>query len=238
MDDRDFLLAALARDTAAFTDLLRREDLDPPVPACPGWTLADLGGHLGGIHGWAHGIVMTGSPGDAPTAPPRRDELADWYAERAAELLAALATADPASAVWTFGPPPRTVAFWVRRQPLETAVHLHDGRAAVGQTAPIDPALAASGVDEVVTMMFPRQVRLERIPPLVRGVRLVLTDRPGRSYLLAGDGLDPGAAYDATVRGTAEQVFLWLWRRIDTAELRVEGDEAAVADVHATALTP
>ena len=238
MDDRDFLLASLARDTAAFTDLLRAGALDASVPRCPGWNLADLGDHLGGVHGWAHGIVTTGSPSDAPTAPPRRDELADWYAERAADLVAALSTADPAAPVWTFGTPPRTVAFWIRRQPLETAVHLRDGREAVGRTAPIDPDLAASGVDEVVTMMFPRQVRLGRIPPLARGIRLELSDRPGTSYVLAGDGLDPEAAYDATVRGTAEQVFLWLWRRLDTAELSVEGDDAAVADAYATALTP
>jgi uncharacterized protein (TIGR03083 family) len=238
MDDREFLLAALARDTTAFTDLLRQGDLDASVPACPGWNLADHGDHLGGVHGWAHGIVVTGTPSDPPSAPPRRDELADWYAERAAELVAALATGDPTAQVWTFGPPPRTVAFWVRRQPLETAVHLRDGREAAGQSAPIDPDLAASGVDEVVTTMFPRQVRLERIPPLARGVRLELTDRPGTSYLLAGDGLDPGATYDATLLGTAEQVFLWLWRRLDTAELSVEGDGAAVAAAFATALTP
>ena len=237
MDDRDLLLAALARDTAAFTTLLHDGDLDAAVPDCPGWNVADLVDHLGGIHAWAHGIVTTGRPSDPPTAPSDRSLLADWYAGHATALHVALASTDPATEVWTFGPPPRTTAFWVRRQPLETAVHLRDAQRALGEAAPLDPWLAAAGVDEVVSLMFPRQVRLERIPPLARGVRLELTDT-GRSHVLAGDGLDPHAAYDATVRGSVEQVFLWLWGRLPTSELEIEGDAGAVAAAHATALTP
>ena len=84
---RDALLASLARDQAAVAALLRDSDLDLPVPDCPGWTLADLGGHLGSIHGLARDAVETGAPHDEPPPPTDAALLAAWYAYQAAELL-------------------------------------------------------------------------------------------------------------------------------------------------------
>ncbi len=234
---RDALLGSLARDQAAFVELLRDADLGANVPDCPGWTLADLGGHLGGVHGWARSAVVAGEPSEPPEPPADPAALADWYADQAAALLDTLVTTPSGTECWTFGPRPRTVDFWVRRQPHETAVHLRDARRALGRDVAMDPRLAADGVDEVVTMFFPRQVRLERIPPLAAGVRLVATDSDDGPWLLAGDGPDPGSAYDATLTGTAESLLLWLWRR-HGGELRVDGDDTAVAAAYAAALTP
>ena len=238
MLDRTAYLSVLRRDTAAFADVLHDGDLETPVPDCPGWTLADLGNHLGGVHEWASGIITTGVPDERPIAPVGDAGLAHWYAERAEELIAALSTTDPATEVWTFGPSPRTVSFWLRRQPLETAVHLHDARRAVGLASPIDQELAADGVDEVVTIMFPRQVRLERIAPLGRGVRLVLADVPDTAYVLAGDGTAVDGSPVATVTATAEQLLLALWRRLSVDTLTLEGDADAAREVFRTALTP
>lgn len=234
---RDELLGSLARDQAAFAEVLRSADLGTPVPDCPGWTLADLGGHLGSVHGWARGAVETGAPVEEPEPPADPAHLAGWYADQAAALLDTLITTPAGTECWTFGPRPRTVDFWVRRQPHETAVHLRDARRAVGHDVAMDPRLAADGVDEVVTMFFPRQVRLERIPPLTTGVRLVATDSDEGPWVIAGDGSDAGAAYAATLTGTAESLLLWLWNR-DGHALVVDGDADAVAAVRATALTP
>lgn len=234
---RDELLGSLARDQAAFVALLRDADLAAPVPDCPGWTLADLGGHLGSVHGWARDAVETGAPHDEPVPPDDPAAIPRWYADQAAALLDTLITTPPGTACWTFGPHPRTVDFWVRRQPHETAVHLRDARRAVGIDVPIEPRLAADGVDEVVTVFFPRQVRLERIPPLAAGLRLVATDVDGGPWVLAGDGLGQDPAYAATLTGTAESLLLWLWRR-EGAEPAVDGDRSVVDSVHATKLTP
>lgn len=230
---RDALLASLARDQAAFFELMRDADLTAPVPDCPGWTLADLGGHLGSVHGWARGAVETGAPPDEPVPPADPSRLPDWYADQAAALLDTLLTTPSGTECWTFGPRPRTVDFWVRRQPHETAMHLRDARRASGVDRPIEPALAADGVDEVVTMFVPRQIRLERIAPLDTGVRLVATDVEAGPWLLGGDG----SAHAATVTGSAESLLLWLWRR-DGHDLAVEGDATAVAAAYAVALTP
>jgi uncharacterized protein (TIGR03083 family) len=234
---RDGFLGSLARDQARFVEILRSADLATPVPDCPGWTLADLGGHLGAVHGWARDAVETGAPHDEPTPPTDPRALAGWYADQAAALLDTLVTTPPGTGCWTFGPRPRTVDFWVRRQPHETAVHLRDARRALGLDVAIEPALAADGVDEVVTVFFPRQVRLERIPPLTSGLRLVAVDVDEGPWVLAGDGTGAEPAYGATLTGTAESLLLWLWHR-DGADLEVAGDAAVVDGVRATALTP
>ncbi len=157
---------SLERDAAAFVDLIATADLDRPVPCCPGWTMLDLGRHVGSVHRWARETVRTGRPGDEPDGPDAQAELVDWLTEGAALLLDTLRSTDPALPVWTFGPPPRVAAFWSRRQAHETAIHLVDARQALGLPVQLDPTLATDGVDEVATMFFPRQVRLERIRPL------------------------------------------------------------------------
>lgn len=238
MLSRDAYLAALERDAAAFAALLRTADLDAPVPDCPGWSVGDLGRHLGGVHRWAHDVVATGSPADEPQGPDGRGELVAWFETGATELLDVLRDTDPGTPVWTFGPRPRLVSFWVRRQPHETAMHLGDARRALGRPEPMDVAFAADGVDEAVTVFVPRQVRLGRIPPIAHGVRLVLSDVPGTSYVLAGDVTDAGAATAATLTGPAEDVLLALWRRTGLERLAVEGDAAAARETFGLALTP
>ena len=231
-------MASLTRDVDAFAALLRDADTTTPVPDCPGWDVGDLARHLGGVHRWAHDIVVTGTPGEEPDGPTDHDELVGWFIDGAALLVDALSTIDPATPVWTFGPKPRLVEFWVRRQPHETSMHLRDLRRALGVTQDLDVAFAADGVDEVATMMTPRQIRLERIPPLEDGVRLVLSDVPSTSYVLAGACTDPDALTVATVTGTAEQLLLALWRRTGIDHLTIDGDTEAARAAFALALTP
>lgn len=238
MLSRATYLQVLERDADSFVALLREGDLSTPVADCPGWDLGDLARHLGGIHRWAHGIVTTGSPGEEPDGPREQSDLVTWFEAGAGQLVDALTTTDPSTPVWTFGPKPRLVEFWVRRQPHETSLHLGDARRALGLPHRVEVEFAADGVDEVVTMLTPRQIRLERIPPIQRGVRLELIDVADRSQVLAGDCTDPDARTLATVSGSAELVLLALWRRTDPATLTIEGDEDAVRSLFALALTP
>lgn len=228
----------LDRDMRAFAEVLRTVDLSVDVPDCPGWTLLDLGRHLAEVHSWAYGIVTTGSRGEPDEITTDPSALAAAYRDQAERLLAALRTTDPHAPVWTMGPPPREASFWVRRQAHETGMHLGDALRALDLEVPIDVDVAADGVDEVVTIFFPRQVRLERIAPLAHGIRLELSDVPGTAYTLAGDGTDPDAPTVATVRGTAADVLLALWHRGGIERLTVDGDGVAVLAVFATALTP
>jgi uncharacterized protein (TIGR03083 family) len=231
-------LPHLAAAADAFAAVLEAGDLDAPVPGCAPWRLADLAAHLGEVHRWACTAVVEGHP-DAPVpeAPTGRAALVAWFREGAGALLSALADTDPETPCWTFGPPPRTAAFWFRRQTHETAVHAGDAAASQGTVRPYGTELARDGIDEVVGVFFPRQVRLGRTPPLSHTMAVEPVE--GGRWVLAGDGTAPPPVASATVSGPAEALLLLLWHRttLDDPRLGVVGDRAAADAVLGSALT-
>ena len=64
-------LAELAGIVDKLSTLARQPDdvLSRAVPACPGWTLDQLFGHLGSIERWAAAVVLGGNFVEEP-APP------------------------------------------------------------------------------------------------------------------------------------------------------------------------
>lgn len=233
-----------------FADVVAGAPLDTDVPSCPGWTLRDLAHHLGNVQRWAAAVLRAGTPVDETQGGPGEPaELAAWMRAGSADLLAALRAADPDADCWNFGPPPRRAGFWFRRQAQEATVHLWDAESAAGLPAQVAPRIAADGVDEVVRMFFPRQVRLARCEPLPVVLGLV-ADEAGAGgeaadlrWTLGRDGSEPdgdvGLA-DAVVRGPSQALALLLWKRIsaDDPRLRVEGDRAALRTVLAAPIVP
>jgi len=243
------MMVDAARSLAEFEEiaadvhrLLNQADLDQPVPACPGWSVADLIAHLGETHRWAAHAVREGNPDAPEVSPPVTDRaaLADWYRDSAEDLVVTLRTTDPSTECWAFGPRPRTARFWFRRQPQEAAMHRWDLADALGQDSGYPETLAADGVDEVVTMFFPRQVRLNRIPPLAASLAL-RADGPDLAWVLAGDGVGPhDGPVDAEVSGPAAVLALLVWGRVplDDPRLRLTGDRAAAAAILSAGIVP
>ena len=235
-------LEEFAEITADVHRLVQQADLGRPVPSCPGWSVADLVAHLGEAHRWAEHAVRAGNPNAPEVSPPLTDRaaLAEWYRESAAGLLSTLREAGPDTECWGFGPRPRTAGFWFRRQPHEVAVHRWDLGDSLGGDPGYPEVLAVDGVDEVVTMFFPRQVRLKRIPPLTASLA-IRADGHDAGWVLAGDGVRPldGPA-DAEVSGPAAVLILLLWGRLplDDARLRLTGDRAAAAAVLSAGIVP
>jgi uncharacterized protein (TIGR03083 family) len=229
----------LERECGRFSAVLADGDLAAPVPACPGWDLAALTGHLGGVHRWARDGVAEGRPTEEERPyPADRAPLRAWFDESAADLLATLRAAGPTAPCWHFGPAPRTAAFWFRRQAHETAMHARDAEeAAWGRRTPLDPELVADGIDEILTMFLPRQVRLGRLDPPAQVAELRATDTDAGPFRLApaGDGELVGV-----VHAPAETLLLLLWRRhgVDAPGVRVEGDADRVRALLALPLTP
>lgn len=86
-------------------------------------TVGDMIDHLGNIHRWATEVVSTGVKADrAALERPERADRAEWFAEGATRLHAALAAADADRDCWTLLGPGAT-AFWRRRMVHETAKH-------------------------------------------------------------------------------------------------------------------
>lgn len=225
------LLGALQDEFLATIPLV---DPTTRVPWCGRWRVRDLVVHLARVHHWASGQASRRRETPLGRGP---FDLVELYATCAAELrdtLTALGPDAPASTL--VGPGP--ASFWHRRQLHETLVHLWDLRTAGGLPLDVDPAVWADTVDEVVTVMQPRQEHLGRMEPLPAPVALVATDlRPGAraTWSLGGDG-----APAVTVRGAAQDLALLVWgrRTPDDDGLGVDGDRAALDDALARRLTP
>ncbi|MEW1822605.1 maleylpyruvate isomerase family mycothiol-dependent enzyme [Arthrobacter sp. NPDC080031] len=215
-------LSVLARQPE---DILAR-----PVPACPGWTLMDLFGHLGSIERWAAQIVLSGKFVEEP-APPANGAVS-WFLEGADAFLGTMAALDPEKPCWNFGPPPRTAGFWRRRQAHEHAVHLIDASQASGLAIPTFAAdFMLDGIDEILTMFAPRQLRLGRMP-LPEGA--VTFRVPGAASWTVGEG-----AAQASITSPPQGMYLGLWGRSSLLETAIiEGDKDLAVRVLQGPLTP
>lgn len=231
-------------DIAAHIDALEHEgvqlaacaaaaSLGDPVPGCPEWTVRDLVRHIGFVHRWAAAIVsgrLAGAGGDADEAVgplPGDEDLHDWYADGHRALVETLRSAPADVDCFTFLPAPSPLAFWARRQALETAVHRADAAAAAGRAVEFSDELAHDGIDETLTGFGARPRAFEPgsiwlQPGDGRGWRIDLHEEGATS---ADDA--PADGCDVTIAGTPTQVYLWLWNRPATVE--ITGDPS-VAD--------
>jgi uncharacterized protein (TIGR03083 family) len=213
--------------------------LTDPVPGCPDWTVRDLLRHIGYVHRWAAAIVsgrLDSASGDTDGAVgpvPDDPGLHDWYAEGHAALVETLRAAPFDLDCFTFLPAPSPLAFWARRQALETAVHRADAAAAAGQEVQFDDELAHDGIDETLLGFGSRPRAFEP-----GSFRLLPGDGPAWRIDLGEEGatsareplaagVDGDAPYDVTVSGLPTQVYLWLWNR--PASVEITGDPT-VAD--------
>jgi hypothetical protein len=49
--------------------------LDEPIAGCPGWDVAALGAHLGGVHRWVLAALATGAAPATGAVPPPPTEV-------------------------------------------------------------------------------------------------------------------------------------------------------------------
>ena len=205
-----------------------RHDFRATVPSCPGWNVDELVRHTGHSHHWAEKIVrerLDAPPSTDQVVVPHGNELG-WYETGLATLLETFRAADPTDTVWTFSAN-RTVSFWFRRQAHETTVHRVDAEQATGRSTGIDADLAVDGIGEHLEVFLPMMAR-RRAEPGEGTLHLHATDIEGEWLVRFGEGtvaVEPGHAKgDAAVRGTAPDLYLWLWGRQDLTALEVFGD--------------
>ena len=229
-------------------------DCDPAarVPGCPDWSALDLLGHHAGVlEFWATIIERRPAGPDADwEESPRPAELEAVLAHHAAQterLVAALAAADPTDEAWSWSDE-QTVGFIFRRQAHEALIHRLDAEQTAGALTPLDPALAADGVDEALAVMFGGTPAWGRFTGAGHFVRVDIADRDESVWVETGrfNGTDPesGTSYDeddiaavgasdhapdAVVTGPAAALDAWLWRRGPADEITITGDDAVVA---------
>lgn len=238
-------IAALRENGRLLAEAARRAGLDAPVPSCPDWRVRDLVAHIGGVHRWATAFVAEGrtEPMDAATraryrgGAPADADLLDWFADGHLALVRALEQAPPGLACWTFFPAASPLAFWSRRQSHETAIHRIDTELAAapgagpGAVTEPDAALAADGIDELLSGFLTHRGRLRADPSRTLAVH---TTDTGDSWLVR---VEPdrvathraaAPAADCTLGGRSAALYLLLWNRIGTENVQVTGDPSVL----------
>jgi uncharacterized protein (TIGR03083 family) len=243
MEQLDYI-STIREQSRRIAGVLEGVDLGRDVPSCPGWTAADLVWHLADVqHFWAEIVDGLRSDPEGVTRPERPGDpaLLDLFSDASARLGRVLAAADPDAACWTWADD-RSVAFVLRRQAHEALIHRVDAEQAAGvRHAPIDPALAADGVAEMVGTFLGGIPEWGEFTPDGAAIRLEALDT-GDTWGLAfgrfvGTSPSSGTHYDADavtvgrdafdpdtiVRAEAADLDLWLWGRKPLEALDVVG---------------
>ncbi|MEV1289327.1 maleylpyruvate isomerase family mycothiol-dependent enzyme [Micromonospora sp. NPDC049679] len=238
-EEHERYCAAVEDEVGRFVELVSGADPTTVVPTCPGWTIADLMKHHGTTYRWQDEIVRRRLQEriwsrDVPLGLP--DDAADypaWVATGAKSLLGTLRATDPETRVWTpFGTGDR-VRFWPRRVLFEAVIHRADAEIALGRTPHIDPAIAADGIEELLTIIPGARWVVERFGEFDRpGATLHLhaIDSAGEWLITTrSDGLTWARGHgtaDVAVRGVAGDLLLMVYGRlrVPDARLTVFGD--------------
>ena len=216
--------------------------LDAPVPTCEGWVVHDVLGHLGRVHRSVSEILERRSleipPVEIPKAPAGEAVLG-FFADGLARLVAALRDIDLDQPLYTWAGE-GTSRFYFRRMAHELSIHRFDAELAHGTPGPFDPDMAVDGIDEFYDVLVPFSARRWDRPLPAGSLHLHRTDGPGEWLVRALDGTvvasHEHAKGDAAVRGSASDLFRFVWNRGRGDSLELLGD-TSVADEWA-ALAP
>jgi len=218
-------LDALREDTARLA-VLADDDPAAAVPACPGWSVADLIDHVADVHARLAADVLAADPHRPGSPPAARRRGTDELESGAAHLAAALEAAGPEAAAWNWTGEDLTAGWVARRAAHETAVHRVDAERALGRSGALEPELSADGVEERIEVFLARP-RTAGALPLPGTLCLVASDveaawvlEPGGGTLRWRRGRGPA---DAALVGTAGQLFLFSWNRLGPEELQLTG---------------
>jgi len=248
-------LSCLDRESRRFAEVLTGVDPSVPVPTCPDWSAADLVWHLAEVQ-WFWGSIAGGRVTDADAIdaleaakPPRPADYQDLLALSGTareRLAAAVADGPDDTPVWSWAAE-QTLRFTRRRQAHEALIHRVDAELTAGlPVESLDPALAADGIDEVLTIMWAELPAWAGFAPAEEVIRIETSDT-GHSWTvqlgrMTGTSTNTGKTYDeptvallepggrepdARVRGAASDLDQWLWNRGNTGIDR-SGSEPAL----------
>ncbi len=134
--------------------------------------------------------------------------------------------------VWTWTGSTQPVAWVARRMTHETMVHLWDAGQAIGLDFEFAPEVSADGIDEWLTW-FAAGERAEGEMKVGGTVHLHCTDSElpdGAGEWFVSAMKEPKATFtrehrkgDAAIRGQAQDILMWLWRR--GSDVEVIGDK-------------
>lgn len=231
MDKAEYL-ESIEADSEAFISTAATLDRSNPVAVCVGWTVEDLVKHQVKVWGIAAANVAASTsemtPPVSPNPPDDDGKFFEWASSVRADMIEALAAADPDALAWSFAPPFQTAGFWQRRMCHESMIHRWDMQSVALNIDPLFPHRAADGIDEFTQVgLIHSSSKPNRTYPSTT-LHLHCTDAEGEWMLVGDDGpnvtvTNEHGKGDAAVRGQAEEVLLWVWGR--PADVEIFGDE-------------
>jgi Mycothiol maleylpyruvate isomerase N-terminal domain len=245
-------------DATEMAALLRAADPTTTVPACPEWTVADLGSHIaGGFAGWygynastpAAEWSLEGLMGALATTGATVDdhlgnlELLESSVQRFLEIVTGPGRDLP---TWCFGGR-EAARWWLRRAGSELTVHLTDAAGVHARWSSTSSEGSCEAIDEVTGEIFPRFPAILATMSAMRGddlveapvlpadpVALVASDC-GRAWTLrTGDDANAirerALATDAVAvaAATSADFLAWLHGRPTRAPLGVDGARESI----------
>jgi uncharacterized protein (TIGR03083 family) len=218
-------LAEIAAHSAGLADAAE-SNLDAPVEHCPGWTVGDLVNHVLEVH-WFWGLIAeqrpTTRPEIDPPAAPARAELVPAFRAGALRLIEILRAADQQAPVWTWAPTQQNIAFITRHQVQEAAVHRWDAEHAAGRRHAFQVRVSVDSIEEFLTFSVSSTFDSADPAPPDLGGQLVLSATDADAAWTVTDGELPGTVRFTreaqsgapAVTGTASDLMLWLYQRVD-----------------------
>lgn len=233
-------IGVIDKEAHQFVAAADRAGLDATVPSCPGWDVRTLVRHLSEIHLWAAAHVARRAtsmwPEDLDDLTrwwpqlavfwPDDDALPDHYLATNENLVRELRDAPPDVAAMSFLPAASPLAMWARRQAHELTIHRVDAEQAAGEQSTVDDAVATDGIDELLMAFAPRPRSLPLDADRTMAVHTTDTDHDWR-VVMGPDGIvttRQGGPADATLSGTAAELYLALWNR-ERGDITITGDE-------------
>lgn len=238
----------LRAEAGKLADSVLAGDPAQPVPACPGWTVADLSAHVGRGHRWAAHIIEQRAtqpvfPADADDPPPASPaEHPAWLLAGARRLADAVRESGPDAHVWTWSSN-QSAGFWLRRLTHDTIIHRIDAGLARGCPPELAPDVAADGIADLLTAIATLSAP-GHPDPVFAGLR-------GDGETLQLHATDPGLGSagqwlvhrmpagvrwehghrkaDSVMRGTALDLLLVMNRRAAPSRIELLGDESLIA---------
>lgn len=243
----------IAAESARFRAALQSASPDAAVPTCPDWDVADLVWHLTEVQYFWAAVVRQQRTDLAeveaedlrrPTGFPELLRLAERCSR---DLVEVLRRTPPGTPVWTWADD-QSAGFVLRRQAHEALIHRVDAECVAGRHGPLDPVLAADGVDEALRVMFGggpewailtvdqhASLRVRSTDTghswLVELARYAGTDEEGQHQegpTLAVAPADHDLPTVATVSATAADLDCWLWGRPPLGTVDLAGDVAVL----------
>ena len=195
-----------------------RADPGGRVVSCPEWTGADLLAHVCGFARLVADLCLGRAGNDDVLRQVVPDEALRTVDADLAHLVATLRDVPPDAPAPNWAAAPQVAAFWQRRAVHELAVHRWDAQTISGVPAPIDPDVAEDGIAEFFDVFVVTALARGMVPPARATLVLEATDTGIRRIR---DLPDRGP--ETTLRGTASDLVLALWRRRDPLAHHVDG---------------